>query len=46
MLWYTSPRSKSGLAEPQVRSARWKIRKRITMIPVQRMVRLAKLAAM
>jgi hypothetical protein len=46
MLWYTLPRTNSGLAAPHVRSARWKKTKRMTMTPVHRIVRLAQLAAM
>ena len=44
-LWYGSPRTKSGLAWPHVRSARWNTTNRATITPVQRIVRLAKLAA-
>ena len=45
MLWYGSPSTKSGFAGPHVRSSRWKITNSTTMIPVQRIVRLAKSAA-
>ena len=44
-LLYGSPRTNCAFAVPHVRSMRWKMRNSNTMMPVQRIVRDAKLAA-